>query len=204
MSEQAPEKVIYLATRNAHKVEELNALLQPLGWRVRSCVDVAPDVRWAETGTTFVENARIKAVALRAKIEGYILADDSGLEIDILNGEPGVQSACYAGVDGDHKANNEKLVSELKKRNADESPARFRCTLLLLTPSESEHIFEGVLEGTIRKEHSGLQGFGYDPHFVPHKTDRALAQMSADEKNAISHRGLAVAKLLEFLRSLEG
>lgn len=200
MSYEHSPNIIYLATRNQHKAEELHTLLSPLGFQVRGCLDVAPDIRWDETGTTFLENARIKAHALRTVISDFVLADDSGLEVEALDQAPGVQSACYAGTDGDHQANNEKLIRELRARHVSNSRAQFRCTLLLLDPNGTEHIFEGLLKGQIVTEYAGTGGFGYDPYFIPDGYSNSLATMDIHQKNAISHRGLAVAKLIQHLK----
>ncbi len=199
MAIQGSPNTIYLATKNRHKAEELDALLSDFGWHVIAGGEVAPALAWDETGNTFLENARIKALALRQHLDGWILADDSGLEVEALNGAPGVHSSCFAGVDGDHAANNAKMTAELDRRGLQSSLARFRCTLLLLAPDETEQVFTGELSGRIELSARGTQGFGYDPLFIPEGHQHTLAEMTAEEKNAISHRGRAVANLKAFL-----
>ena len=149
----------------------------------------------AETGTTFRENASIKSNYIYHKYHLNCFGDDSGLEIDALNGEPGVYSARYAGKQGDHKANINKVLDRLG--SSENRKARFR-TVISLIWNGKEHFFEGTVEGTIRHERSGSEGFGYDPIFQPDGYDITFAEMSLDEKNRISHRAIAVEKLVAF------
>ena len=155
------------------------------------CQDEIP-----ETGHTFRENAAIKSHYIYQKYKLDCFGDDSGLEVDALNGEPGVYSARYAGTHGDHEANMDKVLALLA--GTTNRKARFS-TLISLIWNGEEHFFEGTVEGTIRHERSGSKGFGYDPIFQPDGYNITFAEMSMDEKNSISHRARAVEKLIEFL-----
>ena len=186
---------LVFATNNKHKLEEVAAKVgDKLKLVTLNEIGCRDDI--AETGHTFYENASIKSHYIFEHYGLSCFGDDSGLEIDALNGEPGIYSARFAGKHGDHEANNslvlQKLYGQIDRR------ARFRSVISLIWNGE-EHFFEGVLEGTIRQELSGTKGFGYDPIFEPEGYDITLAEMTMDEKNAISHRGQAVAKLVAFL-----
>ncbi len=185
-------KVIYLATHNAHKVGEISAILS--GWTV-----LADDPAGVEeTAETFQGNALIKVRAIASRHpRAWCLADDSGLSVDALQGAPGVRSARYAGADGDSAANNALLLKNLSGVAA--RTARFTCALALVDPDGREHLVEGVCSGHIAPGPSGAAGFGYDPLFIPDGFDRSFAELSADEKNAISHRGRALKALREIL-----
>lgn len=189
---------LVFATNNAHKLEEVAAKIkgriQLLSLADINCYD---DI--AETGTTFKENASIKSHYIYNKYHLNCFGDDSGLEIDALNGEPGVYSARYAGVHGNHAANMAKVLENL--RSATNRKARFR-TVISLAWNGDEHFFEGAVEGTIRKELSGTAGFGYDPIFQPDGHDLTFAEMSLAQKNTISHRAIAVEKLIGFLSKI--
>jgi len=186
---------LVFATNNAHKLEEvaakLNGKIQLLSLNDIGCTD---DI--AETGTTFRENAAIKSNYIYNKYYINCFGDDSGLEIDALNGEPGVYSARYAGKHGDHTANISKVLEHLT--SATNRKARFRTVISLIWNGE-EHFFEGTVEGTIRTALSGTAGFGYDPIFQPDGYNVTFAEMTLAEKNAISHRGRAMEKMMEFL-----
>jgi XTP/dITP diphosphohydrolase len=189
---------LVFATNNAHKLEEVQA---KLAGRIEllSLNDINCNDDIEETGLTFAENASIKSKHIYSKYHVNCFGDDSGLEVDALNGEPGVFSARYAGKHGDHAANIAKVLA-----NLDDNPdrkARFRTVISLMWNGE-EYFFEGAVEGTIRKENSGNGGFGYDPIFQPDGYDITFAEMSLDEKNSISHRAIAVEKLTELLNTL--
>ncbi|MES2107998.1 MAG: non-canonical purine NTP diphosphatase [Bacteroidota bacterium] len=188
---------LVFATNNAHKLQEVAAKIKGqitiLSLDDISCYD---DI--AETGTTFHENASIKSHYIFNKYHLDCFGDDSGLEIDALNGEPGVYSARYAGKHGDHGANINKALMLLQGKT--NRAARFRTVISLLW-NGVEHFFEGTVEGTIRRESSGSEGFGYDPIFQPDGYKVTFAEMTLEEKNAISHRAIAVEKLLEFLNN---
>jgi XTP/dITP diphosphohydrolase len=186
---------LVFATNNAHKIEEVAAKIKGqitlLSLHDIGCYD---DI--AETGTTFSENAAIKSWHIFNKYHLNCFGDDSGLEIDVLNGAPGVYSARYAGKYGDHDANINKVLRELGTNP--NRQARFR-TVIALVFNGVEHLFEGSIEGAIRYERAGGKGFGYDPIFEPEGCNITFAEMSLEEKNAISHRARAVEKLVEFL-----
>jgi XTP/dITP diphosphohydrolase len=195
-----PERVLVLATGNPAKVNELNALLRDEGWTVRSLGEMAGDVEINETGQTLEENAEIKARFVH-KITGLpSLADDTGLEVDALDGRPGVYSARFAGPDADDAQNRRKLLSEMEHI---ESPAkrsaRFR-TVLCYTNGKVVQHYEGVCSGTILTGERGDGGFGYDPVFLPEGKKKSFAEMTPDEKNRISHRGRALQNFLKSLR----
>lgn len=184
-------KRILLATNNHHKISEIQAILGP-DWQIIGVSDVAPGLTWEETGGSFIENARIKIAALRPHFADAILADDSGLCVDALNGRPGVHSSSYGGVEGDHRRNLNKLLSDMATTPAGRRGAHFYCLLLLSRAEDQELIFEGRCDGTISLAPSGGAGFGYDPIFIPNGFDVSMAELTDDQKNLISHRGKAV------------
>jgi XTP/dITP diphosphohydrolase len=188
---------LVFATNNRHKLEEvaakLNGKIKPL-----SLDDIGCYADIAETGQTFAANASIKSRYIYDQYKLNCFGDDSGLEIDALNNEPGIYSARYAGVHGNHQANIAKVLDKLK--GSDNRKARFRTVISLIWEGE-EHFFEGTVEGTIRHELSGSDGFGYDPIFEPDGYHITFAEMSMDEKNSISHRGRAMDQLIAFLNA---
>lgn len=158
----------------------------------------------AETGTTFLENATLKAVEISKLTEGIILSDDSGLEVDALNGEPGVYSSRYAGCDGDNEANNAKLMAELKKLpEGTARTARFRCVMVLAKGGQVLAHFSGAVEGKIIGELTGDGGFGYDPLFIPDGYDQTFAQLGDEIKNSLSHRANALRPVIQWLSDQE-
>ena len=189
--------LLTLASRNAHKIEELSELLAGL-WQVRGIATLAPDLTWNETGSTFRENAMIKARAVQQAIGGYVLADDSGLQVDYLQGAPGVFSSSYGGREGDSSASNAKLLDVLKDVPESQRGAQFFCCLCLLTPSGDAHFFEGQCRGRILATGIGNQGFGYDPLFFVSELGKSMAELSMVEKNTLSHRARAMHKFLQF------
>ena len=193
-------KKIILASHNKGKIKEISELLQPYRIEVVSAVELnLPDVE--ETGTTFEENARLKAVEL-AKISGeFCLADDSGLCVDALGGRPGVYSARYAP-ERDFDKGIDKLLAELKATHSENKNAHFSCVIALAHPHTLNcQTFEGRVDGILVDEKRGENGFGYDPIFVPNEGNhRTFAEMSNEEKGKISHRGRALA---QFIRSLQ-
>jgi XTP/dITP diphosphohydrolase len=192
-----------LATANRHKVAELGALLAGLDAGVELVPLPPGTVLPAETGTSFLANARLKAHAVAAATGGLALADDSGLEVDALGGEPGVRSARYAGVGGAgaDAANNARLLAELAGIHGPNRRARFRCVLVLAAPGGREQVAQGAIEGFVLPALRGEGGFGYDPLFQPEGDARSLAEYAPEEKNRVSHRGQAARRLLEILRS---
>ncbi len=192
---------IIIATGNAHKVLELEQLLAGLNVRVDSAAVVGGMPEVEETGTTFAANAKLKADALRALApqEAYVLADDSGLEVDALDGAPGVYSARYAGPGAGDAANRDKLVSSLAGVDPAERGGRFRCVLCLLTPEGGTEYFEGSCEGVITMEARGSEGFGYDPVFTPEGYGETFGELGEAVKSRLSHRARAVKALRGFL-----
>ena len=191
MTPHGEVKELVVASNNGHKLSELRAMLGP-SWRVRGAFEVAPGVTWDETGTTFLENARIKIAALRPFTKGCILADDSGLCVDELGGLPGVNSSSFGGVEGDHTRNVDHLLSVLKDVADSRRGAHFYCLILFQNENSEESQFEGRCFGRISRIRRGGAGFGYDPVFLVGTSDIAMAEMSESEKNEISHRGLAM------------
>jgi len=195
-------KRVILATNNAHKVEEITTALDFEGWVFETLSQAGIESDPEETGENFLDNARIKAQSVADQVQGAaVLADDSGLEVDALDGAPGVYSSRYAGVDGDDAANNAKLLAELADLPLEERIARFVCTLVFLDEDGSETVARGTIEGAIGFEEAGDEGFGYDPLFLPDEFahTKTLAQVSQAEKNGISHRGNALRELREKL-----
>jgi XTP/dITP diphosphohydrolase len=188
---------LVFATNNAHKLEEVQAKASNK-IKLLSLDDINCHDDIAETGLTFNENASIKSRYIYQKYQLNCFGDDSGLEIEALNNEPGIYSARYAGTHGNHQANMDKVLDKLKR--AANRRARFR-TVISLMWNGSEHFFEGTVEGTIPTELCGTAGFGYDPIFEPDGYNITFAEMSMDEKNRISHRGRAVDQLIEFLQA---
>lgn len=190
-------KQVIIATNNAHKIEEITTALDFDGWEFLSLKEAGVVSNPDENGTTFLENARIKAQAVHELTGKATLADDSGLIVDALNGAPGVYSSRYAGEDGNDAANNDKLLQELQGVPDEERTGRFACTLVFIDEDGSEIDAEGFIEGKIGYELLGSEGFGYDPLFMPDEFngEKSLAQVSQDEKNAISHRGNALRQL---------
>jgi XTP/dITP diphosphohydrolase len=189
---------LVFATNNGHKLQEVSAKIDGQ-IKLLSLEDIGCSDDIAETGLTFRENASIKSHYIFDKYKLNCFGDDSGLEIDALNGEPGVYSARYAGKHGDHDANIDKVLTKLGDTH--NRKARFRTVISLIWNGE-EHFFEGTVEGTIRHERAGKEGFGYDPIFQPDGYNITFAEMSLAEKNNISHRAIAVEKLIAFLKAI--
>lgn len=196
---------LFLASGNRHKAEEFQALARasalPLEIMSAAAAGGMPVVE-EDTGT-FVGNARKKAQALRSRLpaDAWVLADDSGVCVDELDGAPGVESAYYAGPQGDSAANLAKLAAVMRDVPPERRGAHFFCVLLVLGPGGEEQIFEGICGGRLGPEPRGGAGFGYDPLFVPDGYTRSYAELSEAEKNHLSHRGRAWARLAEWLRA---
>src|SRR5476651_1095933 len=186
---------LVFATNNAHKIQEVEAKLNGK-IKLLSLDDIGCRDDIAETAQTFRGNASIKSNYIYNKYRLNCFGDDSGLEIDALNGGPGVHSARYAGKHGDHEANIRKVLQNLGA--ATNRKARFRTVISLIWNGE-EHFFEGTVEGTIRHVPVGVAGFGYDPIFQPDGYDITFAQMTLAQKNCISHRARAVDEMMQFL-----
>lgn len=194
---------IILATQNQGKVKELRELLVDEGIEVLSLRDIPDWEDVEENGVTFAENAALKARETVRRTGLIALADDSGLEVDALGGEPGVYSARYAGEPKDDERNNDKLLRRLESVDKDRRTARFRCALVLVTPEGIECLTEGVVEGKIINERRGTNGFGYDPVFYVPEFGRTMAELTLAEKNRISHRAQAFRKAIPILKSLQ-
>lgn len=189
---------IVFATNNAHKLSEVSAVLGS-EYELVTLREVGITEDIPETGATLDENASIKARYVYERTSLNCFADDTGLEVEALGGAPGVHSARYATDGHDFKANNRKLLHELEGKS--NRKARFRTVISLIVDGVERQV-EGIVEGRIATEESGAEGFGYDPLFVPEGYDRTFAEMSADEKNAISHRGRAVKNLEALLHNI--
>ncbi|QCR33169.1 XTP/dITP diphosphatase [Lysinibacillus sp. SGAir0095] len=194
-------KQVVIATKNKGKAKDFEALFSPLGYEVVTMFEVAPDMEIEETGKTFKENAILKAETLSHKLASLVIADDSGLAVDALGGEPGVYSARYAG-DHDDEANIVKVLEKLAGVPEPERTARFCCALAIAGPGMETHTVFGTCEGVILHEKRGTNGFGYDPIFFVPQLNRAMAELTPEEKGAISHRGNAIRKLAEELPNL--
>ncbi|WAA10223.1 XTP/dITP diphosphatase [Fervidibacillus albus] len=186
---------IIIATKNPGKAKEFEKIFNPYGIRVKTLLDFpdAPDI--AETGKTFAENAILKAEGISNLLNKPVIADDSGLTIDALNGRPGIYSARYAGEEKSDEKNIEKVLYELKDVVYEDRTAQFRCTIAVNIPGENSFTVEGICHGIILSEKRGTGGFGYDPIFYYPEKGKTFAELSAEEKNAISHRGRAIQNL---------
>lgn len=194
---------IVLASNNKHKIKEFNSILSPLlpeyDIELLSLSDIGFDGDIVEDGTTFEENAMIKATAVAS--DGYIsISDDSGIAVDYLNGAPGIFSARYAGKHGDDDANNAKLLNELEGVPYEERTGRYVCAIACVMPNGDKFTVTGYAEGHINFELIGNGGFGYDPLFIGDGSDLTWGQISAEEKDAISHRRKAIGLFAEELR----
>ena len=194
---------LLLATRNAHKTVEVRAILAPVGWTVSDLLSHPDWPEVEETGATFADNAALKALAASAWSPGIVvLADDSGLEVDALDGAPGVFSARYAGPGADDVANRRRLLAEVARIGALESriAARFRCHITLARNGTRVADFDGTVEGTLVPAERGTGGFGYDPLFVPEGYQQTFGELPAEVKNSLSHRARALTQAIAFLR----
>ncbi|MCF8235027.1 MAG: non-canonical purine NTP diphosphatase [Bacteroidales bacterium] len=188
---------IVFATNNQHKLKEVKNLAGH-GFEIAGLNDIGCAEDIAETGETLEENALIKASFIKERFDLDCFADDTGLEIEALDGKPGVYSARYAGPENDFRKNIAKVLNEL--RAEENRKARFR-TVIALRIEDETHYFEGIVEGRIIDEMRGQAGFGYDPVFLPNGFDQTFAEMNLEQKNRISHRARATAKLIEFLKN---
>ncbi|MGM0366618.1 MAG: RdgB/HAM1 family non-canonical purine NTP pyrophosphatase [Actinomycetota bacterium] len=195
---------IVIASRNDGKIEEIKNYSTHLNSRVKwlTYKEVGGFPRVEETGNTFLENAKIKASAISKHTNKMVVADDSGLVVDLLKGEPGIFSSRYAGGDAADQDNRIKLLQQLGDAHSDKRNARFVCSLVLWNP-EKGMIFNtsGVCEGRIGYQEKGSGGFGYDPLFIPRGYKKTMAQLSPTEKNKISHRGKALAAFCRFIEN---
>ncbi len=191
-------KKIILASNNKGKIREIQEILLPLGFDIISMKEAGIDTEIEENGSTFEENAAIKARAIYKISGAAVIADDSGLAVDYLNGAPGVYSHRYAGENASDYDRNMKLLSELSKAEDDKRQAAFVCAMCYIDENGKEHIVKGECKGKIGYEMKGENGFGYDPLFM--YGEKSFAEISPDEKNKISHRANALKLLCELLK----
>tara|TARA_B100000315_G_C14539095_1_gene569960 strand:- start:247 stop:846 length:600 start_codon:yes stop_codon:yes gene_type:complete len=191
---------LIVATRNNNKLKEIKQILKDLDLRIISLEALRKKIRIVENGETFLENAAKKALAVsKAYPRDYVLGEDSGLEVDYLNGAPGIRSKRYAGKTGSQKKNNSKLLKALTGVLSSQRRARFYCGLVLAKANKTVKVFKGTLSGRISMEAKGDSGFGYDPVLYLPGYQKTVAQLSLAEKNKISHRGKAFRKLKGYL-----
>ena len=193
---------IILASNNKHKLEEIRKITAPLGYEVISQSEAGCNFDVEETGTTFEENAVLKAKAVYEKMKMPVISDDSGLEVDYLNGAPGVYSHRYAGENATDADRCAKLLSELSGVEKEKRTARFVCVICFIDENGTETVIRGTCEGYIGTEPLGENGFGYDPVFM--YGDRSFAEISAEEKNSVSHRADALRKFSETITNKKG
>ena len=193
-------KEIMIATSNAHKVEEFREMLEPLGIQVRSLLDLEEKVEIEETGTTFAGNAMIKALSVHERLGIPVISDDSGLEVDAMDKAPGVYSARFLGYDTPYEEKNQYIMDQVKGKTR---TARYVCAIAYVEEDGAGHVFTGVVEGEIADHARGEKGFGYDPIFYYPPYGATLAEVSEEKKNAISHRGRALAQLIAYMKEAE-
>jgi XTP/dITP diphosphohydrolase len=201
----AAMREIIIATGNKNKVCEFGEIMKPYGVSLSSLADhwdPVPSI--PETGETFQENALLKAQWVFDRKKKWVLADDSGLEVDALGGRPGVRSARFAGDNADGEANNRLLLDLLADIAPENRTARFKCALVLVTSAGSYFTAIGICEGIIVQRPRGNRGFGYDPLFMPVDHAKTFAELDAAEKHAISHRGRAIGKMRNYLDEFIG
>ena len=192
-------KKIIFATGNADKMKEIRMILENLGIPVSSMKEAGIDVDIVEDGTTFEENAMIKAEAIAKLTDAIVLADDSGLEIDYLNKEPGIYSARYAGTDTSYEIKNNLLLQRLEGVPDEKRTARFVCAIAAVFPDGSKETVRGTIEGRIGYEIAGEHGFGYDPIFYLPEYGCTTAELDPEKKNELSHRGKALRLMREII-----
>jgi XTP/dITP diphosphohydrolase len=190
--------VLVIATRNAHKTQEIREMIGDR-YNVLDANDFLGLPAVDETGSTFLENATLKALAISREVTGLVLSDDSGLEVDALGGAPGVWSSSYGGEEGNHPKNNARLMTEMAGRT--DRNARFRCTMVLAEGGKVLANFSGTVEGRILEAPYGAGGFGYDPLFAPEGHDHSFAELGPEVKNTLSHRGRALAQVVAWLEN---
>ena len=199
VSKQEYNEIVF-ASKNRGKIRELNALLEGMDITLSSLYDYpdAPDI--IEDRNTFLENALKKAIVISGYTGSTVIADDSGLEVDYLEGAPGIHSARYSGAGATDEKNIRKLLEELEGVSVEKRGAAFKCALVLYRTDGTFETFEGKLEGTIATEPAGSEGFGYDPVFIVPEYGKTVAQIDPEIKNRISHRAIAFAKLKKSLQ----
>jgi len=197
-------KKLIVASNNEHKIKEIREILKDFNIEILSLKDVGIDIDIEENGTTFMENAAIKANTIFNMMSDYmVIADDTGLMVDALNGAPGVYSARFAGEHANFKKNNEKLLNLLIDVPFKKRTAKFVCSIVLIVDKDIVIKVEGESKGYIIDKYIGDSGFGYDPLFYMPEFDKTFAQMTSEQKNSISHRGNALQKLVEEMNKLK-
>lgn len=190
---------IIVASNNEGKIKEFKKILEPLGYNVISQKEAGINIEVNETGTTFRENSELKARAIYEITHTQVLADDSGIEVEYLNNEPGIYSARYKGLKTDEEKRN-YILNQLEGIEPSKRNARFVCCICYINKEGKESFAEGYWNGKIAMQAKGENGFGYDPIFIPNGEKRTSAEMLPEEKNAVSHRAVALKKLLEILK----
>ena len=191
---------IIFATKNNHKMKEIREILDGLGYEILSMTEAGVDIDVVEDGTTFEENALIKSRTIRDHVKNAIvLSDDSGLEVDYLNGQPGIYSARWMGEDTSYDIKNQKLLNLLEGVPEEDRTARFVCALAAAFPDGTDKVVRGTIEGIVGYESAGENGFGYDPIFFVPEYKCTTAEMTPEQKNEISHRGKALRMIAEYL-----
>lgn len=194
------DNIIILATNNKSKVKEISEMMSGSDITFESLADAGINVEVEETGTTFEENALLKAREI-CKLSGKpTISDDSGLEIDALDGAPGIYSSRFMGEDTSYDIKNNAIIEKLENVADPDRTARFRCCMALVLPDGREFVTEGAMEGIIAREPKGINGFGYDPILFIPEYNRTSAELSSEEKNNISHRGEALRKMIEVIK----
>ncbi len=195
---------LLIASRNSDKIKEIKMIINRLDWEILSLSEIAPDLEIIEDGKTLEENARKKAEIVMAKFGLITLGEDTGLEVDALQGQPGIYSARFAGEKATYQENVKKLLELLN--GIKNRTARFRCVCALAFPNSFNiptQIFEGICQGVIIEIPKGNSGFGYDPVFMPEGYEKTFAELPIEEKNKISHRAKALLKVKEFLQKID-
>lgn len=196
------EKLIF-ASNNAGKIREVKEIMQDYGKEILSLEEAGIHIDVEENGTTFEENALIKCRAIHELTGAMVLADDSGLEIDYLNKEPGVYSARYLGHDTSYDIKNQIILDRLKEAQGAQRSTRYVCAMAAILPDGREYTALGTVEGVIAQEPAGHGGFGYDPIFLVPEYGKTMAELTPEEKNAISHRGRALQALRNLLDQMQ-
>lgn len=194
-------KQLMLATSNAHKVKEFSDMLIPLGYEVRSLLDLREEIDIAETGTTFEENALIKARVIHERLHIAVIADDSGFMVNALDGAPGIYSARFMGKDTSYEIKNSYIMEQC--RHASDKGCQYVCAIAYVEEDGCEHVFRGVVEGEVAEHMEGDKGFGYDPIFYYPPYQTTFANVSDEQKHAVSHRGRALQQLMAYIKKRE-
>lgn len=196
-------KKIIAASNNKNKIREIKEILGELDIEIMSLKEAGIDIDPDENSDSFTGNALIKAreAALHTKLP--VIADDSGLSVDCLDGRPGVKSKRFAGPMATDSDNNKYLIKVLSENECEDNSAHFVCVIAFIDENRKEHTFKGYCHGEIISDPAGINGFGYDPHFFVPRFNKTMAQMNDSEKNSVSHRGMALGKLKDYLKGLD-